>query len=267
MRNSDNTPTRAAALITGASSGIGYELAKVFARHGHDLILVARNQDKLCQLAEELRASFGITVKVLAKDLSLPTAVPEIVTELQQTAIRIGLLVNNAGVDVYGYFYDTDWTQELQMIQLNLVSLTHLTKCLLADMRQQGFGRILNLGSTGSFVPSPLNTVYSATKAYVWSFSAALAEELQGTGITVTVLCPGATKTEFQRRAHIENVRLLRFGVMEAATVAETGYQAMMAGKRTVVPGLYNQAQVLLARLLPSSLMVRMAKAMLQPVS
>jgi short-subunit dehydrogenase len=175
-------------------------------------------------------------------------------------------LVNNAGVDVYGYFYDTDWTQELEMIQLNLVSLTHLTKLLLADMRQQGFGRILNLGSTGSFVPSPLNAVYSATKAYVWSFSTALAEELRGTGITVTVLCPGATRTEFQERAHIENVRLMRFGVMEAVAVAEAGYRAMISGRRIEVPGLYSKTQVLLTRLLPNSLMVRMAKAMLQPM-
>ncbi len=267
MKKSDNTSSRTTALITGASSGIGYELAKVFAQHGHDLVLVARNQDKLSQLAEELRAACGITVTVLAKDLSLPTAVPELVAELQQRAIRINFLVNNAGVDVYGYFYDTGWTQELEMIQLNLVSLTHLTKLLLADMRGQGSGRILNLGSTGSYVPSPLNTVYSATKAYVWSFSTALAEELQGTGITVTVLCPGATKTEFQERAHIENVRLLRFGVMSAESVAEAGYRAMISGKRIEVPGLYNKTQVLLTRLLPNRLMVRMAKAMLQPVN
>jgi hypothetical protein len=261
-----NTPSKTIALITGASSGIGYELAKVFAQHGHDLVLVARNRDKLLQLGEELRAAFGITVTVLAKDLSLPAAVPELVAELQQRAVRINFLVNNAGVDVYGYFYDTDWTQELEMIQLNLVSLTHLTKLLLADMRQQGFGRILNLGSTGSFVPSPLNAVYSATKAYVWSFSTALAEELRGTGITVTVLCPGATRTEFQERADIENVRLMRFGVMEAVAVAEAGYRAMISGRRIEVPGLYSKTQVLLTRLLPNSLMVRMAKAMLQPM-
>jgi short-subunit dehydrogenase len=261
-----NTPSKTIALITGASSGIGYELAKVFSQHGHDLVLVARNRDKLLQLGEELRAAFGITVTVLAKDLSLPAAVPELVAELQQRAVRINFLVNNAGVDVYGYFYDTDWTQELEMIQLNLVSLTHLTKLLLADMRQQGFGRILNLGSTGSFVPSPLNAVYSATKAYVWSFSTALAEELRGTGITVTVLCPGATRTEFQERAHIENVRLMRFGVMEAVAVAEAGYRAMISGRRIEVPGLYSKTQVLLTRLLPNSLMVRMAKAMLQPM-
>ena len=140
--------------------------------------------------------------------------------DLGVTSTTLNLPVNNAGVDVYGYFYDTDWAQELDMIQLNLVSLTQLTKLLLADMRQQQYGRILNLGSTGSFVPSPLNTVYAASKAYVWSFSAALAEELAGTGITATVLCPGATRTQFQARAHIENIRLLRFGVMEAASVA-----------------------------------------------
>ena len=266
MRQLDMS-SKAAALITGASGGIGYELAKVFARQGHDLVLVARSQDKLSLLAEDLHAASGINVKVLAKDLSHPTAVPEIIAELQQSAIRIGCLVNNAGVDVYGYFHDTDWAQESHMIQLTLVSLTHLTKLLLVDMRQEGSGRILNLGSTGSFVPTPLNAVYSATKAYVWSFSLALAEELKGTGITVTLLCPGATRTEFQARAHIENVRLLRFGVMEAAAVAEAGYRAMMSGRRMVVPGLYNQLQVLLARWLPSSLMARMAKAMLDPLS
>lgn len=266
MKNIGNDTARAPALITGASSGIGYELAKVFARNGHDLVLVARNQDKLNRLAEDLRATYGLSVKVVAKDLSLPTVVPEIVAELRRADVQIGILVNNAGVDVYGYFYDTGWTQELQMIQLNLVSLTHLTKLLLAEMRQQGKGRILNLGSTGSFVPTPLNAVYSATKAYVWSFSMALAEELEGTGVTVTLLCPGATRTEFQKRANIENVRLLQFGVMEPATIAEVGYRATMSGKRVVVPGLYNKTQALLARLLPSRLIVRLAKAMLQPL-
>lgn len=255
---------RTTALITGASSGIGYALAKVFARNGHDLVLVARNQQRLSQLAGELRQEFTIATKVIPTDLSVSTSAQDLFGELQQESIRISLLVNNAGFDVYGNFCETDLTKELQMIQVNLVSLTQLTKLLLADMRQQRYGRILNLGSTGSFVPSPLNAVYSATKAYVLSFSEAIAEELQGSGVTVTVLCPGATKTEFHQRASIDNIRLLRFGVMEAATVAEIGYRAMMAGRRVVVPGLYNQVQVLFTRFLPRSVMARMAKAMLQ---
>jgi short-subunit dehydrogenase len=262
MENRD----RAAALITGASSGIGYEFARVFASHGHDLVLVARSQDRLEQLAGEVRAACGVEATVLVKDLSQPAAVPEIVGELGLAGVRVDFLVNNAGMDVYGYFYDTDWAEELQMIQLNLVSLTYLTKELLSGMLQRGSGRILNLGSTGSFVPSPLNTVYAATKAYVLSFSSALAEELRGTGVTVTALCPGATRTEFQQRANIRDVRLLRFGVLQASSVAEIGYRSMMAGKRVVVPGLYNQLQILFSRLLPSSFVVRMAKTMLEPL-
>ena len=174
------------------------------------------------------------------------------------------MLVNNAGVDVYGNFHETDMAKELEMIQLNLVSLTQLTKLLLPEMRKRGYGKILNLGSTGSFIPSPLNAVYSATKAYVLSFSEAIAEELQGSGVTVTVLCPGATRTEFQKRANMENIRLLRYGVMDAADVAEIGYRAMMAGRRVVVPGLFNKVQILLARLLPTSTMTKLAKAMLK---
>ena len=252
------------ALITGASSGIGYALAKVFARHGHNLVLVARDRQRLSQLASEVRQEFGVATKVIPADLSVSTSAHDLCDELQQASIKISLLVNNAGFDVYGHFCETDLTKELHMIQVNLVSLTQLTKLLLADMRQQRYGRILNLGSTGSFVPSTLNAVYSATKAYVLSFSEAIAEELQGSGVTVTVLCPGATKTEFHQRASIEDIRLLRFGVMGAATVAEIGYRAMMAGRRVVVPGLYNQVQVLFAGFLPRGVMVKMAKVMLQ---
>lgn len=263
----DQLQSSPAALITGASSGIGRALAKVMARNGHNLVLVARNQPSLCQLSDELREEFRIATRVIPKDLSVLTATQEIVEEVQQHAIRIDILVNNAGFDVFGNFCETDMTKELQMIQVNLVSLTQLTKYLLADMRQQRSGRILNLGSTGSFIPSPLNAVYSATKAYVLSFSEAIAEELQGSGVTVTVLCPGATKTEFHKRASAENIRLLRFGVMDAETVAEIGYRAMMAGRRVVVPGLYNQVQLLFAKFLPRRIMAKMTKVMLQASS
>ena len=266
MKSMDDPPVRTTALITGASSGIGYELARVFAQNGHDLVLVARNRQRLSQLADELRDELGITAEVIAKDLSVATSAQEIFDELQQESIRIDILVNNAGVDVYGNFYETDMTTELQMIQLNLVALTQLTKLLLDDMRKHGYGRILNLGSTGSFVPTPFNAVCSATKAYVLSFSEAVAEELEGSGVMVTVLCPGATRTEFQQRANMEDVRLLRFGAMEPKTVAEIGYSALMAGKGIVVPGLFNKAQVLATRLLPRKVMVRIAKMMLKGI-
>jgi short-subunit dehydrogenase len=265
MRGSENIPGQTTALITGASGGIGYELAKVFARHGHDLVLVARSEEKLGELAEELRQAHDVDVKVIVKDLCAPSAAAELAAELRGTSIQTDILVNNAGVDVYGYFYATDWAKEYQMIQLNLVSLTELTKLLLGGMRDRGWGRILNLGSNGSFIPAPLNTVYAATKAYVWNFSIALAEELRGTGVTVTVLCPGVTRTGFQARANMEDVRLLRVGVLEAGAVAGFGYGAMMAGKSVAVPGLFTKLQFISARLLPASWMARIAKSMLEP--
>jgi hypothetical protein len=251
-------------LITGASSGIGYELARVFAQNGHNLVLVARNVQTLNQLADELRAEFGIIAKVISKDLSVATAAQDIVDELSQTAVSVDILVNNAGFDVYGNFYETNLARELQMIQVNLVALTQLTKLLVGAMVNRRSGKILNLGSIGSFAASPLNAVYSATKAYVLSFSEAIAEELQGSGVTVTCLCPGPTRTEFQKRAQMGDIRLLRYGVMDADTVAQIGYRALMSGKRVVVPGLYNRIQILLLRLLPRVATVKLSKFMLQ---
>ncbi len=259
MKKSNLSIEKTTALITGASSGIGLELAKVFAGHGHDLVLVARDRERLERLADELRKANGITVKVVAKDLSNPTSAQELVTEIERDGRMVTSLVNNAGFDVYGNFAETDLAKELDMIQVNLVSLTRLTKLLLPAMIQQGHGRILNLGSTGSYIPSPLNAVYSATKAYVLSFSIALAEELRGTGVTVTALCPGAVSTEFQARAGMDNIRLLRFGALSAPKVAETGYRAMFSGRRVVVPGLFNKVQVVSSKLLPGSWIARMA--------
>jgi short-subunit dehydrogenase len=252
-------------LITGASGGIGYALAKVFASHKHDLVLVARSQAKLENLAEDLRKTFAVKVEVIVFDLSKPDAVPALVEQIQKADIQIDILVNNAGVDVYGYFHDTDWKDELAMLQLNLISLTHLTKLVLTGMRKRGYGRILNLGSNGSFIPAPLNAVYAATKAYIWNFSAALAEEMRGSGVTVTALCPGATRTDFQGRVGMEDIRLLRFGVMEAAAVAEDGYRGLMTGKLLVVPGWFTKAQIFAARFLPTRFLTRMAKTMLEP--
>jgi len=250
-----------AALITGSSSGIGYEFSKLFAQDGYNLVLVARNKQKLKQLADELEGNFGISVKIISKDLSVATAPQEIFDEIQQESIQIDALVNNAGFNVYGLFSETDLMEELQMIQVNLVSLTHLTKLFLPGMLRKGSGSVLNVGSTGSFVPGrPLNAVYCATKAFVLSFSEAIAEELQGTGISVTTLCPGATKTEFSRKAHMKDTKLFKKGVMDAKTVAEIGYQAMLKGDRLVVAGFGNKLQILLFKFMPRKMMTKMVK-------
>lgn len=264
MTSEAPSAARPTALITGASSGIGAAFAEVFAKHGHDLVIVARDEGRLADLAAKLRTEYHTTAHIIPKDLALEVAATQVHREVLSRSIEIDVLVNNAGMIVYGMFSETDLAKELHMIRVNLTALTQLTKLFLPDMIRRGGGRILNLGSTGSFAPSPLNAVYSATKAYVLSFSEAIAEELVGTGVTVTVICPGAVRSELQSRAGMEDVRLLERGVMEAEAVAEAGYRALMAGQTVVVPGLYNRFQILLARFLPRSTVVRSAYAMLQ---
>ncbi len=254
---------KTAALITGASSGIGYELAKLFAQNGHNLVLVARSQGKLQELADDIEEKFGVWVKVIPKDLSQPTSPDEILAEVEQESIQIDILVNNAGFQEYGPFYETDLNKELHMIQVNLTSLTHLTKLFLPGMIRQGHGKIMNVGSTGSFAPGPLNAIYCATKAYVLSFSEAIAEELKGTGVTVTALCPGATRTDFVTKAGMEDVNLFRGQISDARTVAEVGYRALMKGRRITIPGAGNKTMIFSIRLLPRSLVTRISKNMM----
>ncbi len=255
---------RPAALVTGASSGIGYELAGLLARDGHDLVLVARDKARLDRLAQDLRSRHGVTVRVIPKDLSVDSSPDEIFDELNRDGVAIGVLVNNAGFDVYGDFSESDADEERRMIQVNVAALTRMAKRFLPGMRDRGCGRILNVGSTASFIPIPLNAVYGATKAYVRSFSLALAEELEGTGVTVTVLCPGVTRTEFFKRANMEGSRLLKFGMMDARAVAEAGYRALMSGRRAVVPGLMNKFLVFLARVVPAKVMTRATKYLMK---
>jgi short-subunit dehydrogenase len=250
-------------LITGASSGIGYELTKRFAQDGYDLVLVARDRQRLEQLASELAKQYSVSTKVMPQDLAKATAPDEIFTELQRASIQVDILVNNAGFNVYGPFVEADLPKTLQMIQVNLTALTHLTRLLLPDMVKRRNGRILNVGSTGSFAPGPLNAVYCATKAYVLSFSEAIAEELQGTGVTVTALCPGATKTEFAKRASMEDANIFLTGAMKAQKVAEIGYRALMQGKRTVITGLYNKFQIFSTRFAPRVLVAKIAKLLM----
>ena len=255
------------ALITGASSGIGLELAKLFAKDNYNLVLVARRKSQLERLALELSKEYSISVTIIAKDLSLPSSPEEIFNELKEKSIHIDILVNNAGTQVYGKFHKTDIEKELQLIQVNLVSLTHLTKMAVAEMSKRGCGKILNIGSTGSFTPSPLNAIYCATKAYVLNFSEGIAKDLEGTGITVTTLCPGATHTEFAEKAKMQNTRLFSSMVMNPDEVAKIGYRALIKGKRVVVAGLYNKLLVFSLRFTPRWLVLKIGKILLSPKS
>jgi short-subunit dehydrogenase len=239
------------ALITGASSGIGYEIAKLFAGDKCNLILVARRENKLKQLAREMESQYNTKTLIFCKDLSIPDSAQEIYDFIKQNDISVDYLVNNAGFIVYGSFSETDWTKEMQEIQVNLVALTQLTKLFLPEMLSRNSGKIMNIGSTGSFCPGPLNAVYSATKSYVLSLSEAIAEEIKGSGVTITTLCPGATKTEFAERANIGRTLIHTFGAMEAGRVAEIGYKALMRGKRIVVPGTFNKMMIFSIRFAP----------------
>ena len=263
MANGTGAGGRRTALITGASGGIGLELARLFAAGGYDLVLVARSADKLEELAGELRLQGG-AVRVLAKDLAKPESPEEVFRELEAAGVAVDVLVNNAGFATYGPFVEIDLGRELEELQLNVVTLTHLTKKLLPGMLARRRGGVLNLASTAGFQPGPLMAVYYATKAYVISFSEALAEELNGTGVTVSVLCPGPTATGFQRRAGMEASKLFSgmLQVADAAAVARAGYEGFRAGKRIVIPGLINKIGVQSIRVSPRALATKMVKRM-----
>jgi short-subunit dehydrogenase len=252
------------ALITGASSGIGLELSKLFAADGYNLILVARSAAKLDQLAAELTQKDKIRVICLPKDLSSPTAAREIFEAVQAQGSPVDVLVNNAGFGVLGPFAEANLDEALQMLNLNIVALTVLTRLFLPGMVARKAGRILNIGSTGSFSPVPLMAVYGATKAYVLSFSEALAEELRNSGVTVTAFCPGVTITGFQERASIEKMNMLRFGAMSAVEVARIGYRAMQSGKAVALPGLFNQLMAFGIRFSPRALTRRLSRRMME---
>ena len=249
------TTTAPTALITGASSGIGADLARLFAKDGYDLVLVARSEDKLRAFAREL----GTKTTVIAADLSTPNAAANVVSRLG--AIEIDVLVNNAGVGVAGPFLDTDLQEELDMIQLNVVALTQLTKLLLPPMVKRGRGRILNVASTASFQPGPLMAVYYATKAYVISFSEAIANEVKDSGVTVTCFCPGATQTGFATRAGNDKTRIFkRAGVMPADKVALDGYRAVMEGRTLAISGIQNWLTAQSTRLAPRKLVTAISR-------
>jgi len=227
-------------LITGASGGIGYELAKLFARDHHNLILVARSADKLAQVAAELRP-LGVTVKTFPLDLVPPPAAKFLCDQLQREGVGVDILINNAGFGVYGEFVQMPESEILSQIQLNITALTELTRLFLPSMVARRSGRIMNVASTAGFQPGPHMAVYYATKAYVISFSEAIANEVRETGVTVTCFCPGATHTGFAKRAGTEKSRIFKqFGGMSAGKVALDGYRAVMEGRTLAISGLHN---------------------------
>lgn len=239
-------------LITGTTSGIGKALAEEFAQHQYEIIAVARNEEKL----QEQRAQWsknGIVSYGIAQDLTQTGAVDRIIDELNKQQLSVDVLVNNAGLGVGGKLVHQKQKGVDEMILVNNLVLSQLTRALLPDMLERKKGRILNLGSTASFAPCPHAAVYGATKAFVLSFSYALRRELKGSGITVSALCPGGTATEFSRKADLTHTPLFYRMVMSPDRVAKTAYAGLMRGKAIIVPGIYNKFQVYGSRLLPSS--------------
>lgn len=250
-----------AAIITGASTGIGRELAIACARDGYDVVLVARSRPQLGTLAGEIRQSTGRTAWVIAKDLSLEAAPREIFQEITDRGIVIDALINNAGFGLLGRFWEVDEREQIQMIQVNITALTHLTRLFLPGMIERRRGRILNVASTAAFQPGPLMSVYYASKAYVVSFSEAIHNECRDYGVTVTAFCPGPTRTEFQERAGMSKTKLFESGrVMDAATVAQIGFDAMKRGKPLAIAGRMNAAMAFLTRFAPIQLTASMAR-------
>src|SRR5262245_58932545 len=229
------------ALITGASSGIGLELAKLAAADGCNLILLSRRQERLESLARDLSVAHRVSARVVTADLADPKASERVAEDLQKERVAVDVLVNNAGLGLYGPFSKSDLRRQLEVLQVNVVALTELTRRLLPGMIERRRGRILNVASTAAFQPGPYMAVYYATKAYVLSFSEAIAEELEGTGVTVTALCPGPTTTEFQGVAGVDAALFPKPLVMDAPEVASAGWAAMKRGKRVVIPGMANK--------------------------
>lgn len=243
-------------LITGASSGIGYELASVFAKHGHNLILVARSTAKLESLKTEIEKNFKVTTEVVTLDLAKQNSAEELFNLIRKKNITIDILVNNAGFGDHSLFLTADAIKIEEMILLNILTLTKLTKLFLPDMATRKYGKILNVASTAAFQPGPLMSVYYATKAYVLSFSEGLYEELKGTGISITALCPGPTESGFQDVANMSNVALMEaMKLPTSKDVAEFGYEALMKNKAVAIHGFMNRLAAKTTSFIPRSLL------------
>jgi short-subunit dehydrogenase len=251
------------ALITGASAGIGQELARCFAKDGKNVVLVARRLQRLKKLAKELEKEYGIKAVAVAEDLSKADSAEILYKKIEKKKIQVDYLVNNAGFGSYGEFKKTDNQRTEDMINLNMLTLTKLTRLFLPHMIKRKNGGIMNVGSTGSFAPCPMMQVYCATKAYVLSFTEALSIECEGTGVKVSCLCPGATKTEFQEVAGLGDLRLTAKFMKSSKEVAKQGYEALMKNKTVCIPGVVNKLLMLSIRLTPRKIVAKTTKKML----
>ncbi len=249
------------ALITGASNGIGLELAKVHASAGGDLVLVARNKTKLDELKSELESRYKVSVYTIGKDLSSINSAKEVYDETTKQNIQVDYLINNAGFGDFGMFVETDWQKELQMINLNITTLTQLTKLYLQEMVKRRSGKIMNVASTAAFQSGPTMAVYYATKAYVLSFSEAVANEVSDKGVSITALCPGPTKSGFQASAKMEESKLVKGRKLPTSEeVAKYGYKAMMDGKTVAIHGMMNWILANSVRFFPRALVVKITR-------
>ncbi len=254
--------TTKTALVTGASTGIGNEISRLLAQDGYNLVLIARDGEKLKKLSSELEDKYNIFAKIIVKDLSGSNSPQEIFNETQEKGLNISVLINNAGYGSFGEFLDLKIENELKMLNVNVLSLTYLTYLYGREMIKLGGGKILNVASTAAFQPGPLMTVYYASKAYVLHFSEALANELQNHGITVTTLCPGPTKTNFQERAEMQESKLVNGRrIMDASFVASEGYKGMKAGRTLVIPGIQNKVMSLGVKFLPRGIVTKIVRS------
>jgi uncharacterized protein len=252
-------------LITGASGGIGRELAEIFAQRGHNLVLVARSEEKLDSMAVQFAVKYNIETKVIAQDLIKPEAPDRLFEQLKSEGIQVDALVNNAGFGHFGLFKETALQRELDMIQLNITALTYICKLFLQQLTPGRPAKIMNVSSIAAFPPGPLMAVYYASKAYVQSFTEALAVELKPDNVTVTALCPGPTETDFQAQANLHDSNLFKVQmVADAKSVAIAGYEGMMNGEVVVIPGIQNKISALSMKLLPRSIVRNLVKKIQQ---
>ncbi|MFD1143509.1 SDR family NAD(P)-dependent oxidoreductase [Larkinella insperata] len=265
MDNQENKSAKTA-LITGASSGIGQELAKLFAKDGYNLVLVARSTEKLNELGGRFWDEYGVETVVITKDLSEEDAARDVYNQIKEKNITVDILVNDAGVGLYGMFAtETDWEKEKSLIHLNVLTTTLLTKLFLKDMVERNEGKILNLASIASITPMPLMAVYAATKSYVYSFTQSLINELKDTNVSVTALLPNATDTDFFNKAGASNTKVTE-NLDDAAMVAKDAYNALLKGASKVIPGgLGNKAQEIMAYLAPQEAIAQMMRKNMEP--